>query len=54
MKLAQSVANAMFSKNVNDLEKEEPEKSGTNYGKYFKQLVVLVVFIYLFISIAYQ
>ena len=29
-------ANKMFSLNENDLEKEEPEKSSTNYFKYIK------------------
>ena len=41
----------MFSRDVNDLKKEEPEKDGTDYGAYFKNIIVFVVFIYAFIVV---
>ena len=49
MKLA---ANKIFSENENDLEREEPESSATNYFKYLKILTTLGVGTYLFIEIA--
>ena len=47
-------SNEMFSFNENELEKEEPEASRTNYGKYFKKLVTVFVILYLFFMIVLE
>ena len=54
IKFLKLAANKMFSQNENDLEREEPESSATNYFKYVRLLTTLFVGVYLFIAIVYD
>ena len=44
----------MFSFNEEELEREEPESSSRNYGKYLKKLVTVLVVFYLLTTIVVE
>ena len=54
IKFLKLAANKMFSQSEDDLGREEPESSATNYLKYLRLLIILSVALYVFFAIVFE